>query len=124
MKKVLVGVISVILFSSCEKNVESLEPIKEYTFSIDSVLMRDGRKSLLKDGNGFYHLKIDTNTNQQSHRVTGRILVNGKEPFPPEKIEWESNLYWSIKRGDTVAMITKSYITILLVNLLLLICLH
>ena len=110
MKKVLVGVISVILFSSCEKNVESLEPIKEYTFSIDSVLMRDGRKSLLKDGNGFYHLKIDTNTNQQSHRVTGRILVNGKEPFPPEKIEWESNLYWLLRRNDTIATITKSYL--------------
>lgn len=33
-----------------------------------------------------------------------------KSPFPPEKVEWESNLYWSIKRGDTVAIITKSYI--------------
>ena len=110
MKKVLIGILSVIIFSSCEKDVESFEPIKEYTFSIDSVLMRDGRRSLLKDVNGFYHLKIDTNANQQSHRITGRILINGKEPFPPEKIEWESNLYWVLRRGDTLATITKSYL--------------
>jgi len=33
-----------------------------------------------------------------------------KNQIPPEKIEWESNLYWSLKRGDTVAIITKAYI--------------
>lgn len=110
MKKSLIGIISVFVFSACEKDMENIQPIKEYSFTIDSVLMRDGKKSLLKDGNGFYHLKLDTNLNQQSHRVTGRILVNGKEPFPPEKIEWESNLYWMLKRNDTIATITKSYL--------------
>ncbi len=110
MKKTLIGISAFFLFSACEKDVESVQPIKEYTFTIDSVLMRDGSRSLLKDGNGFYHLKIDTTLNQQSHRVTGRILVNGKEPFPPQKIEWESNLYWMLKRNDTIATITKSYL--------------
>ena len=39
-----------------------------------------------------------------------QILVNGKEPIPAENIEWESNLFWWIRRGDVVAYITKSYI--------------
>ena len=38
------------------------------------------------------------------------MLVNGKEPIPAEKIEWESNLYWWINKGDTLAYISKSYI--------------
>jgi hypothetical protein len=37
-------------------------------------------------------------------------LLNGKEPIPAENIEWESNLYWWLRRGDTTAYITKSYI--------------
>lgn len=110
MKKIIIGIVSVFTFSACEKDLGDIEPIKEYSFTVDSVLMRDGRKSLLKDGNGNYHLKLDTNTNQQSHRITGRILVNGKEPYPAEKVEWESNLYWILRRGDTLATITKSYL--------------
>ena len=86
---------------------------KKYTITIDSVLTRDGLKSLLKDNRGYYHLKLIPNTNQQSHRVTGTILLNNKEPSPVEKIEWESNLYWNLKKGDIVASITKSYINYL-----------
>jgi len=110
MKKVVIGIATVFAFSACEKDMETLEPIKEYSLAVDSVLMRDGRRSLLKDGNGNYHLKLDTSLNQQSHRITGRILVNGKEPYPAEKVEWESNLYWLLRRGDTLATITKSYL--------------
>ena len=109
MKKIILTASIILTIIGCSKD-EEISPIKEYSFSIDSVLMRDGRKSLFKDANGYYHLKLDTNLNQQSHRVTGRILVNGKEPYPAEKIEWESNLYWMLKRNDTIATITKSYI--------------
>jgi hypothetical protein len=98
-----------ILFSACTKE-DVVVPQKNYTFSIDSVLTQDGTKSLPIDANGFYHLKLIPNSNQQPHRITGRILVNGKEPYPIENIEWESNLYWWIRRGNTVAYITKSYI--------------
>jgi len=110
MKKFFIGINLVFLFCSCEKNTEDLQPFKEYLFTVDSVLMRNGNKSLPKDSDGNYHLKLDTFLNQQSHRITGRILVNGKEPFPPERIEWESNLYWLLRRGDTLATITKSYL--------------
>jgi hypothetical protein len=98
-----------ILFSACTKD-DVVVPQKNYTFSIDSVLTQSGTKSLSIDANGYYHLKLIPNSNQQPHRITGRILVNGKEPIPAENIEWESNLYWWIRRGNVVADITKSYI--------------
>ncbi len=94
----------------CEKEDELILSKKTFSIKIDSVLNSSGTKSLLFDANGFYHLKLDATKNQTLSRVTGTILLNGKEPIPPEKVEWESNLYWSIKRGDTVAIITKSYI--------------
>jgi hypothetical protein len=98
-----------ILFSACTKD-DVIVPQKNYTFSVDSVLTQSGTKSLPIDANGYYHLKLIPNSNQQPHRITGRILVNGKEPTPAENIEWESNLYWWIRRGNVVADITKSYI--------------
>ena len=98
-----------ILFSACTKE-DVIVPQKNYTFSIDSVLTQSGTKSLPIDANGFYHLKLIPNSNQQPYRVTGRILVNGKEPIPAESIEWESNLYWWILKGNVAAYISKSYI--------------
>lgn len=98
-----------ILFTSCTKD-NVIVPQKNYTFTIDSVLTQMGTKSLPIDANGLYHLKLIPNANQQAYRVTGRILVNGKEPIPAENIEWESNLYWWIRKGDTAAYITKTYI--------------
>jgi hypothetical protein len=98
-----------ILFSACTKD-DVVVPQKNYTFSIDSVLTQNGTKSLPKDANGYYHLKLIPKSNQQPHRITGRLLVNGKEPYPAENVEFESNLYWWLRRGDTVAYITKSYI--------------
>ena len=98
-----------ILFSACTKD-DVVVPQKNYTFSIDSVLTQSGTKSLSIDANGYYHLKLIPNSNQQPHRITGRILINGKEPIPAESIEFESNLYWWIRRGDTIAYITNAYV--------------
>ena len=100
-----------ILFAACTKK-DIIGPIKNYTFTIDSVLERTGKKSLPLDANGFYHLKLSivSNISAQSYRITGRVLVNGNEPTPPESIEWESNMYWWMYRGDTLANITKTYI--------------
>jgi hypothetical protein len=98
-----------ILFSACTKEDEYI-PQKEYTFTIDSVLTQNGLRSLLKDQNGLYHLKITSIGTPQSHRVTGRILVNNKEPFPPERVSFESNLFWWLRRGDVTATITQAYV--------------
>ena len=95
----------------CTKEAEDLILSKKtFSLKIDSVLNSTGTRSVLFDNNGYYHLKLDPTKNQTLSRVTGKILADGKEPYPPEKVDWESNLYWSIKRGDTVAIITKSYI--------------
>jgi hypothetical protein len=98
-----------ILLSACSKEDEFI-PQKEYTLTIDSVLTQNGLRSLPKDQNGLYHLKITSIGTPQSHRVTGRILVNGKEPYPNEKISFESNLYWWLRKGDTIATITQAYV--------------
>jgi hypothetical protein len=98
-----------ILFSACTKEDEYI-PLKDYTFTIDSVLTQNGLRSLPKDQNGLYHLKITSIGTPQSHRVTGRILVNGREPYPNEKISFESNLFWWLRRGDTTATITQAYV--------------
>ena len=98
-----------ILFSACTKD-DVVVPQKNYTLSVDSVLTQSGKNSLPKDANGYYHLKLISNSNQQPHRITGKILVNNKEPYPAEKIEFESNLYWWLRRGDTIAYITNAYV--------------
>jgi hypothetical protein len=106
-RQVLILIICV--FAGCSKE-DMLFSKKTYSLTIDSVLNSTGTRSVLFDNNGYYHLKLDPTKNQTLSRVTGKILADGKEPYPPEKVDWESNLYWSLKRGDTVAIITKSYI--------------
>jgi hypothetical protein len=99
-----------ILFAACTKKEDDYIAKKQYSFTIDSVLTQNGKQSLPKDQNGLYQLKITSVGTPQSHRVTGRVLVNGKEPFPPEKISFESNLFWWLRQGDTTAIITQSYV--------------
>jgi hypothetical protein len=64
----------------------------------------DGRLPI--DQNGYYHLVLDSTTNQTIHRISGSVL-NTTEPT---KVSWSSNLYWWLKQGDTIANITKTYI--------------
>ena len=109
-----------ILFSSCYKDINewpdspqtiSKDEIKNYTLVIDSALDIYGTKSLPKDANGYYHMKLYENTNQTFSRIVGKILLNGKPPLEPKQyVEWESNLHWYINPGDTLMKITKSYI--------------
>jgi hypothetical protein len=108
MKKLLTPIVC-LLFVACEKT-DGIQPTKEYQFTIDSVLTQNGLRSLPKDQNGLYHLKITTVGSSQSHRVVGKILVNGKEPYPNERVNYESNLYWWLRQGDTTATITQAYV--------------
>jgi hypothetical protein len=108
MKKLLTPIVC-LLFLACEKT-EVVQPIKEYQFTIDSVLTQDGTRSVYKDTNSIYHIKLTTNGGQQFHRVTGRFLVNGSEPTPNAKIDWENNMYWILRKGDTTATITQTYV--------------
>jgi hypothetical protein len=108
MKKLLTPIVCLLLIA-CEKTViTKQDPI--YTLSIDSVLTRDGTKSLPKDSNGLYHLKITNIGTPQSHRITGRILEDNNTPIHPQKIDWENNMYWWLRKGDTTATITQAYV--------------
>jgi hypothetical protein len=104
--------IPLLFLFSCSKSELPIIPKQwSYTLSVDSVLTQNGKISIPKDANGIYHLKLYySNSRQQVHRVTGRILLNGKEPVISERVEWESNLFWVLKQNDTIAYITKSYI--------------
>jgi len=109
MKKLLTPIVC-LLFIACEKQ-EHYEPVHTYQIQIDSVLNRTGTQSLPIDSNGFYHLKLNNPySKQQTHRVVGKFLIDGKEPNYPHKIDWESNLYWVLQRGDTIATIRETYI--------------
>lgn len=102
--------VPILLLFGCTKEIDTYVPQKNYTFEINGIVNQNGIGSLPKDNNGYYHLKLDPTKNQTVHRVNGTFLINGLEPTPAEKIEWESNLYWLLRRNDTIATITKSYI--------------
>jgi hypothetical protein len=106
--KLLKYIIVVFIFSSCIDSEPTL-PLLEYDVNISGVLSEDGKSLLPMDENGYYRLKLIRN-NQQPHRITGTILVNNNEPKISERIEWDSNLYWWLLSGDTIANITKTYI--------------
>jgi len=110
-------VLSSLLFTACSKD-DIPTPISQWgpevqmktnttptkvTYNPNDFTL-DGRLPL--DANGYYHLQLNPNTNQTTHRVTG-TLKNAKEPI---KVEWESNLYWWLWKDDVVARITKTYI--------------
>lgn len=99
----------ILLLSACEIVPPQIMYESTYELKITGVLTEDGLDTLYRDSNGFYHLFLNRNKNQTIRRVTGYIQINGQEPYPPEKIQWESNLYWWLLRGDTVAQMTKTY---------------
>lgn len=94
------------IHQSTERSISQVK----YSIKIDSVLTEDGIRSIPIDRNGYYHVKITKLTSQQFHRITGRILEDGKEPKLKQKVYWESNLYWIMKRGSAFAIITESYV--------------
>lgn len=109
-------IFSCLLFTACSKD-EIYEPqwgpTRQTTQSRQTtpsttkpvlILELDGR--LPKDNNGFYHLLLVKNSTQTIHRITG-VVKNTSEPI---KVEWENNLFWWLRKGDTIANITKLYI--------------
>lgn len=108
MKKLIL--LASIFMYGCDVVEQDIIPTKKYSLSIDSVLIQTGTKSVFKDNNGLYHIKLLPSPKQQIYRITGRVLENGKEPYPSKMVSWESNLFWWLKKGDVVANISKSYV--------------
>jgi hypothetical protein len=110
----ILSLIGIVLLCSCNKDIVTpIPPQHTITFTIDSALSSDGKRSLRKDNNGFYHLVLSTTRTQTLTRITGTFLVNGKPnkiPSPVHgNIEWSGSHYWLLKGGESVAEIVKTY---------------
>ena len=98
----LLGLILITFLPACNKD-GFLQPTKNIEMSIDT--------RLPKDNNGYSIFNLYSTQTQNIHTISGSIRVNGKIPNEPrEKIEWENNLYWNLKKGDTIIAITKTYL--------------
>lgn len=92
----------IITFASCTKD-DIVIPKENVEMSIDT--------RLPKDVNGYSYFKLYSTETQNIHTISGSIRINGKVPDNPRvKVEWENNLYWNLKQGDTIATITKTYL--------------
>ena len=108
--------ILIIITSSCSQGDIIIDNGEGITIEFIDGLNDDPLYQLSKDNNGFYELILNPYSNQTPQRITGKILRNG-EPLvdssngdQPKKVSWESNLYWWLLEGDTVANITQTYI--------------
>ena len=92
----------IITFASCTKD-DIFNPTENVEMSIDT--------RLPKDVNGYSYFVLTSKETQNIHTISGSIRINGRIPDNPRvKVEWENNLYWNLKQGDTIATITKTYL--------------
>jgi len=116
-KILLIFLLSLII--SCSKDQKTLTDNGEgITIDFLEGLNDNPTYQLTQDSNGFYILTLDRSKNQTIQRIAGALLRNGK-PIEdlwsgpqPKKVNWESNLYWWLLEGDTVANITKTYLNL------------
>lgn len=67
-------------------------------------LVLDGRS--FQDTNGYYHIQLDSTTNQTIHRIDGKLF---NQQYMT-KIDWNSNLSWEFN-GETVPTINSTSYT-------------
>ena len=101
---------------SCSNNITFIDNGDDITIEFLEGLNEDPNFTLSKDVNGFYRLKLDRYRHQTIHRITGRLIRNDGRPVETlsgglrQKVEFSSNLYWWLLKGDTVANITYTFI--------------
>jgi len=93
----LINLIVVSLFVGCSSPTEPISPI---LFELDA--------RLFEDDNGYYHLPLDVNKWQTTHRISGRVYRDGM-PINIIKFGWSGSHYWII--GDTLGYIVESALT-------------
>jgi len=89
---VVLIVVLMILASSCTKQDDDIFLLEQPTLEID------GRLPI--DGNGYYHLTLNQDTNQTIHTVSGTI--DNYYSNEPLKVSWDSNLTW-VYQGEDVS---------------------
>ncbi|MFT4753232.1 MAG: hypothetical protein ACI85Q_000770 [Salibacteraceae bacterium] len=118
VRKLLLLFSLIIFIISCSKDDIITDNGEGITIEFVDGLNDDPSYQLSKDLNGFYNLTLDRSENQTIQRITGKLLRNG-DPIEdlwsgsqPKEVNWESNLYWWLLEGDTVANITKTYLNL------------
>ena len=105
-------------FFSCDSNNFIIDEGEGITITFIDGLNDDPRFQLSKNIDGYYELNLDRSKNQTIQRITGVLLRNGKpiedswSGTQPKMVNWESNLYWWLFEGETVANITKTYLNL------------
>ena len=105
--KFIVLLVSVLVFfillTSCTKE-------DDITISDNYTLELDGRLDTTVDG--LYKLELNSTQNsiQTIHRITGKLLNNGEEPYP-QLVEWESSHQWTL--NDTAYVFIRRTINVL-----------
>ena len=109
---------TLIFIFSCSKNDVITDTGDGITIEFLDGLNDNPTYQLSKDSNGFYILTLDRSKNQTIQRITGKLLRN-ESPIEDlwsgpqsKKVKWESNLYWWLLEGETVANITKTYLNL------------
>ena len=113
--RILVFVFVSFLFSACdlfvtEYEIDNGEGIR---FVWEEGLNDDPRYRLQMDANGYYHFRLYKET-QNPQRITVRLERNGAPIYSmangySHRLEWDSDLYWWLLAGDTVANYTRTY---------------
>ncbi len=105
----------IILLQGCDllPEKEILDEGENIRFVFDEGLNDDPNFRLKKVNGGFYLMELTKET-QNIQRISIRLLdgdkvVESKCCGKRQKIEWRSNLYWWLKKGETVGNITKTY---------------
>ena len=91
---VLFLVVVMIFAASCTT------PTEDEIYGIPEMEL-DGRLPL--DSNGYYHLELDSTTNQTIHTIGGSVI----NIYEPTKVTWGSNLFWELN-GELVPTINGS----------------
>lgn len=91
------------LVTSCEDTIMDELP-DNYTLELDS--------RLDTTDDGLYKLELNSTQNsiQTIHRISGKLLNNGEEPYP-QLVEWESSHNWIL--NDTAYVIVRRTINAL-----------
>ena len=115
MLKRVIFLIPLYILFSCTNTDVVIDNGDGINLSFLEGLNDDDRYIIKKNKDNYYELYLNRSTNQTIQRITARLLRN-TEPVQdfssgsqPKKIEWKSNLYWWLLKGDTVAQITKTY---------------
>ena len=104
-----------IIMTGCSESDNIEDRVNDIKLEFITGLNDDPNFQLNKNNEGYYELFLNKFSNQTIQRITAKLTPNNLPiqdnygNILPKLIEWESNLYWWLKEGDTIAQITKTY---------------